>query len=290
MPSFRHEAPLVLLRECPDLVAHLMRELFGVAVPAYREVHVVDADFTQLLPTSFHADLVLRFDSDAPVMGVVVERQGRADDQKRYSWPLYAAALHAKLACQICLVVIAETDAVAAWAARPIDSLQIGSSFVPLVVGPSTVPRITSVVRAAQAPELAVFSALVHGNRRGGLDVVLPALAAVEALADDYARLYFDMIVGALTDARRRGLEVRMRTRDYEYQTDFARRYVAQGEAKGRAEALLAVLAARGLDPSQQQESTIRRCTDVQMLDRWIVRAVTADSVGDVLDSSGSTP
>ena len=44
-----------------------------------------------------------------------------------------------------------------------------------------------------------------------------------------------------------------MRTRDYEYQTDFARRYVAQREAKGRAEALLAVLAARGLNPSLQQ-------------------------------------
>jgi predicted transposase YdaD len=118
----------------------------------------------------------------------------------------------------------------------------------------------------------------------------------VEALADDYARLYFDMIVGALTDARRRGLEARMRTRDYEYQTDFARRYVAQGEAKGRAEgeaqgraegkaeALLAVLAARGLNPSSQQEHTIRQCADVSMLDRWIVRAVTANSVGDVLD------
>jgi len=167
-------------------------------------------------------------------------------------------------------------------------------------MGPSSVPRITSVSRAAQAPELAVFSALVHGNRRDGLDVVLPALAAVEALADDYARLYFDMIVGALTDARRRGLEARMRTRDYEYQTDFARRYVAQGEAKGRAEgeaqgeakgraegkaeALVAVLAARGMNPSPQQEHTIRQCADVSMLDRWIVRAVTANSVGDVLD------
>ena len=155
-------------------------------------------------------------------------------------------------------------------------------------MGPSSVQRITSVSRAAQAPELAVFSALVHGNRRDGLDVVLPALAAVEALADDYARLYFDMIVGALTDARRRGLEARMRTRDYEYQTDFARRYVAQGEAKGRAEgkaeALVAVLAARGMNPSPQQEHTIRQCADVSMLDRWIVRAVTANSVGDVLD------
>ena len=284
MPSFRHEAPLVLFRECPELVARLIRELFGVVVPDYREVRVVDADFTQLVPTSFHADLVLRFDGDAPVMGVVVERQIRIDDDKRRSWPLYTAALHAKLACQICLVVIAETNAVAAWAARPIDTLQIGSPFVPLVLGPRIVPRITSAARAAEAPELAVFSALVHGNGRHGLDVVVPALSAVEALPDDYANLYFDIIVGALTEARRQGLEARMRTTDYEYQTEFARRYLAQGEAKGRVDALLAFLAARGLEPSEQQEHTIRQCTDLRTLDAWIARAATADAVGDVLD------
>ncbi|WP_437328089.1 hypothetical protein [Sorangium sp. So ce381] len=61
----------------------------------------------------------------------------------------------------------------------------------------------------------------------------------------------------------------------------------AEGEAKGRAEgrqdALLTLLRARGLSPSQDDEARIRACADAARLDRWIVQAATATTVREAL-------
>ena len=77
----------------------------------------------------------------------------------------------------------------------------------------------------------------------------------------------------------------------YEYQSDFARRYVAQGraegreagEAAGRAHALLAVLAARGLEVPEEVRARIVGCPDLARLDSWLARAVTARSAAEVV-------
>ena len=65
----------------------------------------------------------------------------------------------------------------------------------------------------------------------------------------------------------------------YEYQSDFAKRYVAQGRAEGEAKALLHILAARKLTPSEVERERIVGCTDLPTLERWIERAVTAGTV-----------
>jgi hypothetical protein len=76
-----------------------------------------------------------------------------------------------------------------------------------------------------------------------------------------------------------------MASGNYEYQSDFARRYVAQGKAEGRAEgrahAVLAVLAARGLDVPEDVRARITACTELERLDAWLARAVTAASAAD---------
>jgi hypothetical protein len=68
----------------------------------------------------------------------------------------------------------------------------------------------------------------------------------------------------------------------YEYQSDFARQYLAEGDARGyargRAESLFAVCAARGLTLTDAQRARVRECTDAATLDRWIRHAV---GVGD---------
>ena len=60
--------------------------------------------------------------------------------------------------------------------------------------------------------------------------------------------MYYDLVYNSLNAAARRALEAMMK--GYEYQTDFAKKYVAQGRTEGRTEeaahALLAVLRARG--------------------------------------------
>ncbi len=64
----------------------------------------------------------------------------------------------------------------------------------------------------------------------------------------------------------------------------------AEGEAIGRAEgearALLAVLAARGLKPSEEQLARISACRDLEQLESWVHRAVTAANTDDVFRSS----
>lgn len=78
-----------------------------------------------------------------------------------------------------------------------------------------------------------------------------------------------------------------MATGTYEYQSDFARRYFAQGKAEGRAEGkaedILKVLAARGFTVSDALKNNINSITDVDILDTLIERAVTCETPDSLL-------
>jgi hypothetical protein len=55
------------------------------------------------------------------------------------------------------------------------------------------------------------------------------------------------------------------------------------GIVKGKVEALLAVLAARGFSVGHEVRARMEACKDAATLDRWIVRAVTAASAEEIL-------
>jgi hypothetical protein len=57
----------------------------------------------------------------------------------------------------------------------------------------------------------------------------------------------------------------------------------AEGESKGRAESLLAVLTARGVEVPEVVKQKILACRDLATLDRLLVQAATATSPDDVL-------
>ena len=57
-----------------------------------------------------------------------------------------------------------------------------------------------------------------------------------------------------------------------------------EGRAEGRAEALLAVLRARGFQVSQAAQKRVESCMDVVVLEQWLVRAATVDSLDAVFD------
>ena len=50
------------------------------------------------------------------------------------------------------------------------------------------------------------------------------------------------------------------------------------------ASALRTVLSARGLVPSDAQAAAIRDCRDPEVLQRWLARAVVAETVDAVFD------
>jgi hypothetical protein len=238
MPSAEHEAILLLLREQPAVLVRLL-DAVGIHLPDHREIQIREADFTQLVPTEYRADLVVTLERDGPVAALVIEPQHSRDDDKRFSWPLYLAALHARVRCPTWLVVVAGSDALARWASRPIETFHPGSQFVPVVVGPRDIPRITSVADANELPELAVMSARAHGNDPDGAGVVTTAIAALVELGDrapERAKLYFDLVLSALNAGARAILETEMESRGYEYQSEFARRYLEQGREEGRKE------------------------------------------------------
>ncbi|MBI3945195.1 MAG: hypothetical protein HY321_04695 [Armatimonadetes bacterium] len=66
-----------------------------------------------------------------------------------------------------------------------------------------------------------------------------------------------------------------------------ARDYGAAREARGRveakAEAVLAVLAARGIPVDDETRARVLACTDGAALDRWIARAAVVPSAEEVV-------
>ncbi|AUX23245.1 uncharacterized protein SOCEGT47_037680 [Sorangium cellulosum] len=101
-------------------------------------------------------------------------------------------------------------------------------------------------VEAARRPELAVLSAMAHGQGEHGVAIAAAALPAIRGLDDERARFYGDLVLNSVNEAARRALEAMMK--GYEYQSDFAKKYVAQGRLEGRQRARhSAAAAARSL-------------------------------------------
>ena len=268
-----------LFRNRPALAPELLREVLHTQLPAFENVRVADANLTEVIPSERRADLVLLLETDAPRAAVVVEVQLNVDPDKAWSWPVYLANLRARLRCGVTLLVITTDQAVAQWAARPIGMGHPGLELTPLVVGPKSVPVVLDEGAAERDPELAVLSALAHGDEPEAAEVVMAALMATRRLDDDRAALYVDLVLANIGAAARAFVEELMASRTYEYQSDFARRYFGQG----KAEAILKVLATRGLDVPTDVRERVLACKDLALLDTWLTRAVTATSVSEVL-------
>ena len=63
------------------------------------------------------------------------------------------------------------------------------------------------------------------------------------------------------------------------YEADVFRRGVEQGEARGKAASILAILAARGLAITEEARSRIQGCDDLAQLDAWLAKVLTAATV-----------
>ena len=287
MPSQLHEALLLLFRNRPQLAPELLRDALHVELPRFTEARIESAELTDIQPAEYRADLVVLLYEGVPVLGIVVEVQLGADEDKWYSWPVYAAGLRARIRCPVCLLVVTPEEAVARWASRPIE-LGGGNRFVPLVLGPSGVPEVTSEEVARADPELAVLSAMAHGQDADvdkALRIAVAAMAASVGLDAERSTLYFDLVAASLGAAARKALQSMDLTK-YEYQSEFARRYIAQGEArgdaKGRAELVLKLMAIRFGPPTQEVVARVRAAS-VAELDVFAERVLTATSPNEVL-------
>ncbi len=300
MPTLEHNAIVEMFRENPELAPRFVESLFHVDVPPHASVAVVESSLDQLVPVEFRADLVLelRDAKGAIVLAIVLEVQRDEDPDKLYSWPVYVAIVRAKKRCPTIVLVVAPDAGVASWAARPIDlGLGLGSLH-PLVLGPASVPEVTDSAVAKEEVELAVLSAVAHGNGSNGLAVVQAALVALGRLDREHAAVYFQVIWNALREPMRRALEALVMERQTEdkasslpFVQDIFERGVRKGELKGLRdgklgglrEALLRLIARVGITLTEDDRARIQACDDAATLDRWVENAVGAKTAADVL-------
>jgi hypothetical protein len=297
MPSQLHETLVLLFRNCPELAPILLRDSLQVEVPHYAEARIEAADLTDVQPAEYRADLVVLLYDSKPVLGIVIEVQLAPDEAKRFVWPVYTTSLRARMRCPTCVLVLTPHEHVARWASMTVE-LGGGNRFAPWVIGPTGVPEVLDPERAAQEPELAVLSAMAHGESADTGKALLIATAAMSAslkLDEQRSVLYFDLVYSSLSEAARQSL-LRMDPAKYQFQSEFARRYLeqgrsegetkgfAEGEFRGRSETVLKLLALR-FGPLEHVVMERVRNASLAELEAWTERVLSASTLDDVLRS-----
>ncbi|KYG09030.1 hypothetical protein BE21_20165 [Sorangium cellulosum] len=298
MPSVTHEALVELFKNRPRLAAEMLQDALGQPVPAFTEARVESSNLAEVVPSERRADVIvvlLGSEQQRPAMAIVVEVQLGVDRDKPYVWPVYVTQTRARHRCPTRLLVVTIDAAMARWSARPIDTGHPGWTLTPLVLGPEGVPVVTDAEQAKAAPEVVVLSAMAHGEGEAGEAIGVAFLAAAAGLDEERRALYADVVLSSLNAAARRTLEAMMKS-GYQYQSEFARGYVAQGREEGvregtlktKAHDVLAFLEARGLEVPTDVRERVLASTDIAELDRWIRRAAVVGDARELLATNGS--
>ncbi|WP_437533796.1 hypothetical protein WME79_07305 [Sorangium sp. So ce726] len=301
------------MREQPGLLGALVSKLTGVQLP--RRLKPADATLRFVKPAELRLDLVLH---GGRHRWVLVELQRSVDPAKRRRWPLAASLLFSQTGALGDVIVITARRAVARWAERvACVRTRLGTVLqlkpVVLHLGHAEGKALLD----ERHPELALFAAwaMQHRHGPGARAVVERAFELTERLPRALRRAQQRAILSVLSERMLELLREASMNPDKIPETPAARKLRlfleaqgrkkgraegeakgraegeakgrAEGEAKGRAEgrqdALLTLLRARGLSPSQDDEARIRACADAAKLDRWIAKAATATTVREAL-------
>lgn len=289
MPKITHEALVTILRSDPKLLVDIVWPERQIDASS---IHLTHTEFVDVNLPECRADGVLLVGDEpkAPEWALVAEAQDCVDPKKRRRWPGYVTGVFGRHACPVDLVVLTVDREVAAWAARPITAGRLPGAltFTPVVVGPDQIPRITDADAARRSPELAVLSAVAHGDEPGAEAIALAALVAAGDLDNDRGILYVDLVFHHLAPAARALLEQLMATANYEFQSDFARKFFfegrAEGEARGEARMLLHLIELRRIPASEQDRERILACMDCAQLERWAARVLTARTMDEIFE------
>ena len=117
----------------------------------------------------------------------------------------------------------------------------------------------------------------------GGGELFFPAAIVASADIDaERSRLYLDLLLITLLDSAPEAIEATMNSLGFEYQSDFARRYVDQGRAEGRAEIVLKLLALRFGSLTEAVQRHVRDAQAAQ-IDATAERMLTAQTLDEAL-------
>jgi hypothetical protein len=286
MPSIKHEGSLDLVRQHPEIALDLIQGTAGVMLPEQATVSLAPTDMSAVVPVQYLADMVVLVSDQVtgePALAVIIEPQLRDAKTKRYSWPVYLTTARRIAECPAAvLVVLCPDPAEAAKCRQIIRTGHPGFDLAPIVIDSGAPPGRDG----AGSPYLTAFAASMGGinlETEVGARQFLDALASPDVSEADRRRMTA-IIMTIASDAARHLLEAMMTTT--EYQKTILDRIHDEGEAKGKAEgkaeAVLRLLDARHLDPSQEQRDQVTSCTDAAQLNLWFDRAITAGTAAEV--------
>jgi hypothetical protein len=285
MPSSPHEVLHQVFRQDTALPLRVLQRALGIPLTGDDvKVTELNVDLTEAVPLERRCDTLLMAECNGAKYIFIVEAQNDRDEAKRSSWPYYIAYLHAKYKCHVNLLVFTSNSHTDAWAGS---TIEIGLPNLPSMrvyptpIGPNLVPKITDQAEADEDPYLTMLSALVHRHDEY-IAAILNVLANAFITFDkETAADLATRVEAGLGDTVARQIWRNLMTiKPFDYTTELE----ARGEAKGEAKALLMILQGRHFAITDQDRERITSCTDVQQLEAWIDRSITATSIEDVFD------
>jgi len=290
MPGTLHEAPLELLRRSPLLAGELLRAS-GVAVSADAVATAVPGDVSSA-PVELRADGVFLVGDGDSKLVVVAESQTQPDAAKPWVWSAYVALARAEHRRPAVLVVFCPGPRrdTGPWARQLIRTGHPGFDLAPIVIdAAATPPPDPAGPAAAEMAVLGCLTGAIDLDSDAARHDVLGLIAAARLQADKL-RAYTHFIRVAASPAARQALEALMTfTYKDEWLDEIDAKAEARGEIKGRAEEraqmVLRILAARGIAVTDGVRDRVLACADLDQLQAWADKAVTATSLGDVFTS-----
>ncbi|MCD0453394.1 hypothetical protein LO762_30060 [Actinocorallia sp. API 0066] len=295
MPTSQHEALHRIFQEDTGLACRVLTEVLRLPIPPPEKVEIINVDLTDLKPVSRWPDTLLRVESAAGPLIMVIEAQTEPSDTKRRRWARYIAHLQDVHDCDVSLIVTCQKKATARWAAVP---FHIGPAawpsmvIHPLVLGPDTMPVITTVKEAARDVPLAILSALMHSkspHTDAILESLVDALATIDVGKATHLAEFTESGLGE--GPARQKWRTLMATQPHTYISELRAEGRQEGREEGREEGrqeaaagiLLMLLGDRGISVSDTQRELIEGCEDAEKLQTWIRRVATATTADEVL-------
>ncbi|MFE0791446.1 hypothetical protein ACFW4O_06040 [Streptomyces mutabilis] len=151
---------------------------------------------------------------------------------------------------------------------------------------------IDSPDEAARDIPLTVLSTALH-RRDPDAGAILQALASalkgLTAHDENTASIFIELTEQGLGKTPAADLWRQIMAADLSFfQSETAQSLRAEGRAEGRAGALLLLLDRRGVSLSEGERARIVGCSDVEVLDVWLTRAITASTAAEVFEPEES--
>jgi hypothetical protein len=146
---------------------------------------------------------------------------------------------------------------------------------------------------AEQEVELAILSAMAHGNGPDGLAVLQATVGALARLDREHAGVYLHIIWNALADAMQKALEALAMEVQLEGKATFPpfaqklidrgfRDGLRDGKLEGLREVLVRLAARAGITLTEGDRARIEACEDAATLDQWVENVLGAKRAADV--------